>query len=87
MTGKKGFTLIEMLVVVAIFGILFSVVLVSLNTSRDRYSNNNYKIKHDGSSYYVESYTREPNCVYISEKELRICGDYTIKKLRNEDDE
>lgn len=33
---KKGFTLIELLVVVAIIGLLSSVVLASLNASRER---------------------------------------------------
>lgn len=33
---NKGFTLIELLVVIAIIGVLSSVVLVSLNSSRQK---------------------------------------------------
>ena len=36
MNFKKGFTLLELLIVVAIIGILTAVVLVSLNTSRTK---------------------------------------------------
>lgn len=83
---SKGFTLIELLVVIAIIGMLVSIVAATIFSVIDR-MDTNYLIRHDGSSYFIESYTKENQgqCVYISELEKRLCGDYSIEKLNTEE--
>jgi len=80
---KKGFTLIELLVIIAITGILTSIVIASLGESPDE--DDNYRICGSGECYNVESYTKESNCVFMAENEVRVCGDYTITKLNIEE--
>lgn len=81
---KKGFTIIELMVVIAIVAILLTIVLQAFIKAKESV-NSQYQICSDSESqcHYVESYTKENNgkCVYLSEEEVRICGNFVIKKL------
>jgi len=68
-----------------IVGLLIGVMLVWAFSSCDPQSNPdaNYKVCGD-ECYNVESYTKEANCVFLAEYEVRVCGDYTITKLNLE---
>lgn len=48
-------------------------------------SDANYEICGDIKCYNIESYTKESNCVFMAEEEVRVCGNYTIKKLNTEE--
>lgn len=80
---NRGFTLIELLVAIMIIVVCSILLLVAIS---DFPENAEYEIAHDGNTYWIESYTKEHNgeCIYIADKELRICGDYTIRKLNQE---
>ena len=54
MTKNKGFTLIELLVVIAIIGILSSIILISLNISRDKASDAKVKAQITGAKSSAE---------------------------------
>jgi len=41
--SRQAFTLIELLIIIAIMGILLSVVLITLNTARNRAKDNSFK--------------------------------------------
>lgn len=77
---KKTLTLTELMVVMAIIAILSAVVVAQFHFySLEK--RKNYKICNIESCDYVDSYTKERNCVFLAEIEKRVCGDYTIKKI------
>lgn len=75
---KRGFTLIELLVVIAIIGILSSVVLVSVNTARDR--GNDAAVKSNLSSVrtQAELYYDDSGTTYVG-----LCTNATIAEQIN----
>ena len=86
---NKGETLIELLVIIAIIGIFSSIIIASFQSAREKtgLEDANYKVRFDNNTHYVESYTKEDNgrCVFLSEKELRFCGDWSVEKILEEE--
>ena len=80
---NRGFTLIELLIVVAIIGILAGVVVRGI---RGISCDKNYVVNTGEGRYCVESYSKENQgqCVYLSEHEVRFCGDWSVEKLGEE---
>ncbi len=75
---QSGFTLIELLVVIAIIGILSSIVLVSLNTARNKGANASVKSNIYGIRNQAEIVYDENNNLYAT-----VCADTKVVQALN----
>lgn len=84
---KRGFTIIEVIGLITILFVFGCTIIALVINAGSLYGNARYIVKHQGSTYFVESYTKENNgsCIYLAEKELRLCGDYSIEKINKEE--
>ena len=73
---KKGATLIELLVAIAIIGIVTSMIIASKEKANTEYVIQNNR----GINYFVEKYDEEDGCVTFEsyKKDVKLCGNYSI---------
>ena len=81
---EKGFTIIELIVGIAIFAVILCIIISAMN-SANTIQESKYEIcfYEEASSQceYVSDYDEINNCIIFNE--TKICGNYKIEKLKN----
>lgn len=87
MINNKGFTLVELIVVITMLSILWTISFLSLKWYSAEQTNYPITVKYDGWVYYTDSYTKVgDNCIEFVEKddyEMTVCWEYIIKEPYN----
>jgi prepilin-type N-terminal cleavage/methylation domain-containing protein len=79
---QKGFTIAELIVVIAIIAVLAAIVLVNVNNYQNNF-NYNYEICSESKEcYYINDYQENNSCVKF--EGIKICGNYIIEELKKE---
>ncbi len=70
---NRGFTLLELLVVIIVIGLLSAIVLAFLNTARDRGGDAAVKVNLDGAKKQIELYYNATNFSYGTAFPKNVC--------------
>lgn len=80
---RKGSILLQLLIVIAISGLLISIAIINFREEKTNIDGDNYKIVTPEETYITDSYDEDDGCITFGKpgKEKKVCGNYIIEKL------